>query len=32
MQEKKKISNNTHGKRMKHLRWFLKVLPRSEIS
>lgn len=24
--EKKKLSDNTHGKRMKHLRWFLKTL------
>ena len=24
--EKKKLSDNTHGKRMKHLRWFLKWL------
>lgn len=26
LQEKKKLSNSTHGKRMKHLRWFLKTL------
>lgn len=26
LQEKRKLSNSTHGKRMKHLRWFLKTL------
>lgn len=26
LQEKKKLSNSTHGKRIKHLRWFLKTL------
>lgn len=26
LQEKKKLSNSTHGKRMKHLRWFLKFI------
>lgn len=26
LQEKKRLSNSTHGKRMKHLRWFLKSL------
>jgi|GEM_PF-4866261 len=26
LQEKKKLANSTHGKRMKHLRWFLKTL------
>lgn len=26
LQEKRKLANSTHGKRMKHLRWFLKTL------
>ena len=26
LQEKKKLANSTHGKRIKHLRWFLKSL------
>lgn len=26
LQDKKKLSNSTHGKRMKHLRWFLKSI------
>lgn len=26
LQETRKLSNSTHGKRMKHLRWFLKTL------
>ncbi len=26
LQEKKMLSNSTHGKRMKHLRWFLKYI------
>jgi integrase len=26
LQEKKHLANNTHGKRMKHLRWFLKSI------